>query len=59
MKKITALVLALTMICSLFAMAGYAEEKKEIATVTPGVLTFPTRKIIAYCERRMSRGDRR
>lgn len=42
MKKITALVLALTMICSLFAMAGYAEEKKEIETVTPGVLTVAT-----------------
>ena len=42
MKKITALVLALTMVCSLFAMAGYAEEKKEIETVTPGVLTVAT-----------------
>ena len=42
MKKITALVLALTMVCSLFAMAGYAEEKKEIETVTPGVLTAAT-----------------
>lgn len=42
MKKITALVLALAMVCSLFAMAGYAEEKKEIETVTPGVLTVAT-----------------
>lgn len=41
MKKITALVLALTMVCSLFAMAGHAE-KKEIETVTPGVLTVAT-----------------
>lgn len=42
MKKITALVLALAMVCGLFAMAGYAEDKKEIETVTPGVLTVAT-----------------
>lgn len=42
MKKITALVLVLAMACSLFAMAGFAEEKKEIETVNPGVLTVAT-----------------
>ena len=42
MKKITALILALTMVCGLFAMAGYAEDKKEVETITPGVLTVAT-----------------
>ena len=42
MKKIVALVLALAMITSLFVMVGCAEEKKEIATVNPGVLTVAT-----------------
>ena len=42
MKKIVALVLALAMITSLFVMVGCAEEKKEITTVNPGVLTVAT-----------------
>ena len=42
MKKIIALVLALAMLSSLFVMAGFAEEKEEITTVTPGVLTVAT-----------------
>mgnify|MGYP002673239876 FL=1 len=42
MKKIIALVLALAMLSSLFAMAGFAEDKEEITTVNPGVLTVAT-----------------
>ena len=42
MKKLIALVLALAMTASLFVMAGSAEEKTEISTVTPGVLTVAT-----------------
>ena len=42
MKKIIALVLALAMLGSLFAMAGFAEDKEEITTVNPGVLTVAT-----------------
>ena len=42
MKKIIALVLALAMLSSLFAMAGFAEGKEEITTVNPGVLTVAT-----------------
>lgn len=42
MKKIIALVLALAMLSSLFVMAGFAEDKEEITTVNPGVLTVAT-----------------
>ena len=42
MKKLIALVLTLAMAVSLFVMAGSAEEKKEITTITPGVLTVAT-----------------
>lgn len=42
MKKLIALVLALAMLGSLFVMAAGAEEKKELNTVTPGVLTVAT-----------------
>ena len=42
MKKLIALVLALAMLSSLFVMAGSAEEKEEITTVNPGVLTVAT-----------------
>lgn len=42
MKKIIALVLALAMLSSLFVMAGFAEDKEEIITVNPGVLTVAT-----------------
>ncbi|MGM9604743.1 MAG: transporter substrate-binding domain-containing protein [Faecousia sp.] len=42
MKKLIALVLALAMVASLFVMVGSAEEKTEITTVTPGVLTVAT-----------------
>ncbi len=42
MKKIIALVLTLAMLSSLFVMAGFAEDKKEITTVNPGVLTVAT-----------------
>ena len=42
MKKLIALVLTLTMLASLFVMASAAEEKKEITTINPGVLTVAT-----------------
>ena len=42
MKKLIALVLALAMLTSLFVMVGSAEEKKEITTINPGVLTVAT-----------------
>ena len=42
MKKIIALVMALAMLSSLFVMTGSAEEKAEVKTVTPGVLTVAT-----------------
>ncbi len=42
MKKIIALVMALAMLSSLFVMTGSAEEKTEVKTVTPGVLTVAT-----------------
>lgn len=42
MKKLIALVLTLAMLASLFVMAVGAEEKKEITTVNPGVLTVAT-----------------
>ena len=42
MKKIIALVMALAMLSSLFVMTGSAEEKAEVKTVTPGVLTGAT-----------------
>ena len=42
MKKFLALVLALAMLSSLFVMAGSAEEKEEITTINPGVLTVAT-----------------
>ena len=42
MKKLIALVLTLAMLSSLFVMAAGAEEKKELNTVTPGVLTVAT-----------------
>ena len=42
MKKIIALVLVLAMLSSLFVMAGFAEDKEEITTVNPGVLTVAT-----------------
>lgn len=42
MKKLIALVLTLAMLASLFTMAALAEEKKEITTINPGVLTVAT-----------------
>lgn len=42
MKKLIALVLSLAMLASLFTMAALAEEKKEITTINPGVLTVAT-----------------
>lgn len=42
MKKIITLVLVLTMALSLFAVMGAAEQKAEITTITPGVLTVAT-----------------
>lgn len=42
MKKLIALVLTLAMLVSLFTMAALAEEKKEITTINPGVLTVAT-----------------
>ena len=42
MKKILALVMALAMLSSLFVRTGSAEEKAEVKTVTPGVLTVAT-----------------
>lgn len=42
MKKLIALVLTLAMLSSLFVMVGSAEDKKEITTINPGVLTVAT-----------------
>lgn len=42
MKKLIALVLAITMLASMFVIGSAEEEKAEITTVTPGVLTVAT-----------------
>lgn len=42
MKKLVALALALAMLSSLFVLTGSAEDKEEITTVNPGVLTVAT-----------------
>ena len=42
MKKLIALVLAVTMLASMFVIGSAEEEKAEITTVTPGVLTVAT-----------------